>query len=284
LDVAVLGSDGFVGTAVCRSLGSAQGVCLRGFAVGDTDLRKADDAARAGREIAPGSGLVVVAAVSRDLGDTCATLFDNLQIARNVAEHVVPCAGQVVFLSTVDVYGRTNLALPLSEDSPANPEGFYAVSKYASEWILREACRRRGVPLAVLRMPLVYGPGDHPHRTIPSFVSHLEAGIPVRITGDGSQKRDPVFVGDVAAAVSAVLDASCGGVFNLTSGRAISLNGILDHLEKAAGKRFMREFDGDLSSQVDLVFQTSRLLEKVEGFSFTEPEEGLQRTYEYFAA
>ncbi len=72
------------------------------------------------------------------------------------------CSGQVrrlVFISTIGVHGPISDARGFNENSPLQPHTPYARSKARAETALRELAGRGNLSLAILRPPLVYGPG-----------------------------------------------------------------------------------------------------------------------------
>ncbi len=101
--------------------------------------------------------------------------------------------------------------LLVGEDTPPDPRNGYAVTKLAQELLCRVWARETGGALTVLRYHNVYGPGmprDTPYAGVAAiFRSALERGVPPRVFEDGGQRRDFVFVRDVAAANVAALEA-----------------------------------------------------------------------------
>ena len=89
-----------------------------------------------------------------------------------------------------------------------------------------------GFDLAVtsLRMFSVYGPGQsfsNPYQGVLGiFAGNLLRGEPITIYGDGEQTRDFVFIDDIVEGWVRALNTpgSAGGIFNLGSGRSLSIN------------------------------------------------------------
>ena len=94
------------------------------------------------------------------------------------------------------------------------------------------------MPHLALRFGNVYGPRQDPHGeagVVAIFLGRLLAGEPCRIFGDGSQSRDYVYVGDVAAATLAALDSRVDGVLNVGTGAATSVLELYDVCRRVAG-------------------------------------------------
>ena len=67
------------------------------------------------------------------------------------------------------------------------------------------------------------------------FLGCWKRGEPVTLFGDGSYERDFVYVGDVVEAVLAALAGTHAGVFNIGTGVATSVNGLLSALSSILG-------------------------------------------------
>jgi UDP-glucose 4-epimerase len=122
---------------------------------------------------------------------------------------------RIVFTSTRQVYGRAGIA-PVGVSHPTAPPDVNGVHKLAAEHLLAVYGHAHGIPSARLRLSNVYGPGqrlDPELGFIGVFVRKALAQQPIQVYGDGSQKRDIVFVDD---AVDAILRAAAiDGVWNV---------------------------------------------------------------------
>ena len=64
-----------------------------------------------------------------------------------------------VFLSTAKVFGEQSADHELTEADPPRPQDAYAISKWEAEQALNRIAADTGIEVAILRPPLVYGPG-----------------------------------------------------------------------------------------------------------------------------
>ncbi|MBX3017662.1 MAG: NAD-dependent epimerase/dehydratase family protein [Bdellovibrionaceae bacterium] len=155
-----------------------------------------------------------------------------------------------VFASSAAVYGDLGHA-QASEDSPTSPLSNYGLQKLFSERFLFQN-EHPQLSTIVLRFFNVFGPGmdrTSPYSgVIEIFMRACEENRPLTIRGSGEQTRDFVYVGDVArAVVDAATSDSPGGVFNVASGRAMTVNELADMIESIYGRPFFRrneEFGG----------------------------------------
>lgn len=134
---------------------------------------------------------------------------------------------KVVLSSSSAIYGD-DPELPKRETMRPAPKSPYGVTKLDGEYYL-EIYRQYGISTVSLRYFNVYGPHQDPNSAyaaaIPIFFRKAMAGEPITIFGDGQQTRDFVFVQDVAAAnIFVASDPAIHGVFNVATGRYITIN------------------------------------------------------------
>lgn len=144
-----------------------------------------------------------------------------------------------IFASSCSVYGESSY-LPVDEMHPTFPMSLYAESKLASEHYCKGFQEKHSLKTVVLRLFNVYGPRQSVNDysgVITRFVENVKKDLPLTIYGDGSQTRDFVHVWDVVAAVSKALenDAAGGKVFNIGSGKPVSVNDLAKTVLKLAG-------------------------------------------------
>lgn len=138
---------------------------------------------------------------------------------------------KVVFSSSASVYGQSP-ELPKREDMRLDPKSPYAVSKLTGEYYCKVFEELYGLNSTVLRYFNVYGPKQDPSSEYSGVISRfvfniLKGEVPV-IYGDGEQTRDFVYVQDVVNANILASRSNESGIFNIASGRSISLNQLAD--------------------------------------------------------
>lgn len=98
-----------------------------------------------------------------------------------------------------------------AESTIPSPTSVYGATKLAQENILRAWGGARGIPVSVLRLQNVYGPGQsliNSYTGIVSLFSQLaRSGKSIPLYEDGLIGRDFVFIDDVADAFAAILEA-----------------------------------------------------------------------------
>ncbi len=147
---------------------------------------------------------------------------------------------RVLLASSPEVYGRMAPGEPpLTEDRPPRPATVYGVSKAAAEAAAHHAAAR-GLDVVILRPFNHIGPGQVEDFVAAAFarqLARIEAGRqePVLRVGNLSAVRDLADVRDVASAYVRAATAARGGeTYNVTSGRAVSVQELLDELRALA--------------------------------------------------
>lgn len=108
--------------------------------------------------------------------------------------------------STDEVYGEVDRDHPgCTEKSLLNPTNPYAATKAAAEFLVRSYQHSFGFPCLIVRCNNVYGPRQYPEKLIPRFIELLSEGNNVTIHGDGSARRNFIWVDDVSSAVDVLL-------------------------------------------------------------------------------
>ena len=164
-----------------------------------------------------------------------------LQAAREFA------VKRVVLASSCAVYGD-NDELPLHETSATKPMSPYAATKLMGEIYCQTFYRAYGVPTVCLRYFNIFGPRQDPNgdyaAVIAKFAPRMRDGQAPIIYGDGTQTRDFVHVSDVVRANLLVCerDEAIGQIFNIASGRGVSLLELVDVLNKLLGTHLVAKF------------------------------------------
>lgn len=276
LPVAVLGSNGFIGQHLCSRL-QADGHEVIGWTSRDCDLTDALEVKQKLATLPSGVRLVMCATVNRSVEDSYRAMGRNLLMAENLVDGA-PAGriGGLLFLSTVDVYGRAPRC-PITERTAPRPMNYYGIGKLASEHLLR----RPGAidcPVTVLRLPGVYGPGDGQRSIVGAFLQRIARGEEIVLNGDGSVLRDYIEVTDVYRIVAALLDQPSNMLLNVAKGESLSLMQVIETLAAVAGRRAeLRLREADDNAAGDLLFDIAALRAAVPDLSFTPLAAGAHR-------
>ena len=144
---------------------------------------------------------------------------------------------RLVYASSSSIYGDTE-DLPMREQSLPRPISPYGVTKLAAEHLCWLYHRSYGVPTVALRYFTVYGPRQRPDMAFHRFLKGALRRDGITLYDDGEQTRDFTYVADVVAANVAAAERGQGGdVFNIGGGSRVSLNAVLETIERITGRR-----------------------------------------------
>lgn len=196
-----------------------------------------------------------------------------------------------VFASTGGaVYGEgaspDNSRLPFTERSWPQPKDNYGANKLSVEYHVDLYHANYGLPYVILRYPNVYGPrqnGKGEAGVVAIFLEAMMNSAPTRITGDGKQKRDFTFVGDVARANRLALASDAVGIFNVGSGQPSDINTVHARLTELTGYAQTPEYIPQPVSEVRATYlDSSKAAEQLGWHAEVPLAEGLRRTVEWF--
>jgi len=165
----------------------------------------------------------------------------------------------VVVSSTAEIYGRSpENSAPLTESAPLAPISPYGTSKTAQDLLAAQFHAGRGLATVRVRFFHLTGPGRPPHFVASSFarqIARAELGLePRRLdVGNLDPVRDFTDVRDAVRALRLVADRRhAGGVFNVCTGRAITIAGVVEILRDLAEGEISVEVDRDKIRPIDI--------------------------------
>jgi nucleoside-diphosphate-sugar epimerase len=144
---------------------------------------------------------LVLSAAPRGHGDPLLPL-----LPRPITAAVMPALRWIGYLSTVGVYGDHQGAA-VTEESELRPKSPRAVERAEAETGWLAAGEQAGIPVAILRLAGIYGPGRN-------ALVNLERGTARRVVKPG-QVFNRIHVADIAGALDHLARHEIGGVFNV---------------------------------------------------------------------
>ena len=194
---------------------------------------------------------------------------------------------KIVFASSGATYG-TPARLPIDEEVPQRPESPYGITKLMAEHYLRYWQEANGLNYTALRYGNVYGPRQDPNGeagVIAIFAKRFLKHESVRIDWDGEQKKDYVFVGDVARANLLAIEHGDNDIFCIGTGRSASVNELYNQLANICGYKPEIVRAPKRPGDIYLAYFDCQKAKRVLGW---EPqvmlEEGIEKTVEFFKA
>jgi len=186
---------------------------------------------------------------------------------------------KMVLASTSSVYAgqKPPFHEDLKVDTPLSP---YAATKKSAELLAYTYHHLYELDISVVRYFTVYGPAGRPDMSIFRFIKWIYEDLPIRIYGDGTQARDFTYIDDIARGTILALKPLGYEIINLGGGKnPVSINEIIDILERLIGKKAKREYLNFHKADVKITWAEIKKAKEILGW---EPEinieEGLKRT------
>ena len=152
--------------------------------------------------------------------------------------HMLECAraagvAKFVYAASSSCYGLAKV--PTAENHPIVPQYPYALSKYQGEQAALHWHQVYKLPVNSIRIFNAYGTRSRTSGAYGAvfgvFLRQKLAGKPFTVVGDGTQRRDFLYVTDVATAFLAAAETGLAGrVWNLGAGNPQSVNRLVELL------------------------------------------------------
>ena len=159
--------------------------------------------------------------------------LDNIRTSVELLDSAIAVgARRFIGIGSQAEYGRHDRRI--DESATTEPFLLYGAAKLSTCHLTRQRASEAGIGFAWLRLFSPYGPGDNPNWLIPSVATQILAGQTPR-TSAGTQNWDYLHIADCAQGIlAAAVTESAQGVFNLSSGRAVTVRSIVERIRDLA--------------------------------------------------
>jgi nucleoside-diphosphate-sugar epimerase len=190
-----------------------------------------------------------------------------------------------VYASSSSVYGD-GVSIPMREDAVPQPVSPYGVTKLSAEQLCYLYHVNYAVPTAAMRYFTVYGPRQRPDMAFHRFIKAALKDQEIPLYGDGEQTRDFTFVSDaVAGTIAAGERGVSGKAYNIGGGSRVSMNQVLQILERVAGHPLKIRREGPQKGDMRDTYADTSLARRDLGFTpKVALEEGIQAEYRWLSS
>ena len=184
--------------------------------------------------------------------------------------------------------GIKRVCVPTTPDVPwINP---YKITKAAVEQFAKLFSNDYGVEVVALKLGNIYGSREAPYnyqKIIPTILMNHLKGESLPVYGNGDQKSEYIFVGDVVESFIRALesDKDLGGeIIHVGRGTNNSVNEIIEAVESAWGRKIDKEYVDMRPGEVhiEIALEPSKLKELLDYELQWDLESGLKETFKYY--
>ncbi|MVN21011.1 NAD-dependent epimerase/dehydratase family protein [Mucilaginibacter arboris] len=204
---------------------------------------------------------------------------ENIYNTEKLLDTDLPNLKKVIYLSTLDVYGKADL---ISESSLIEPISLYGFSKLYSEKLIASWANDKNKMCQILRVGHVYGPGEEVYQKIvPVTIKKIIKNEPVQIWGSGKELRAFIYIKDIIKCILNALNLNEDiGPVNLVSSNAISIADLVNKLINISGKVINIETIATTTVGRSLIFDNSKMKQYLL-LSETDFDSGLAEEWHY---
>lgn len=197
---------------------------------------------------------------------------------------------KIFFASSSEVYGFPKIfptpeTEPLIVPDPTNPRFSYSSSKIVGETITINYARTNGIEFSIARFHNIYGPQMGFEHVIPEFIRKCVRNEPFIVQGDGTETRSFCYVSDAIDGIMIISEDSKAKneIFNIGTNHEVTIRELIVVLEKIHGKKIKPIYKEFQNSGTRRRVPDITKITKLGYMPKVTLEEGLQKTYEWYA-
>jgi nucleoside-diphosphate-sugar epimerase len=199
-----------------------------------------------------------------------------LRIARDIG-------AKVIFVSTSHVYGKPQ-SNPVKEKHTTNPNSMYSISKIMGEELCKKYSELFNMDISIARIFSVYGPNSQKYLVINKIIKKSIESEKIEL-GNIFPRRDFIYIDDVVNAIEKILFATKGfKIFNVGTGKSLSISNVCKIIEKNIDKKIMIEKSETLirNNEISNIFADIHKLKQTGWKQENSMEEGILKTITWF--
>jgi len=274
--VVLLGGSGFIGQEISKIL-TQENAPILSLSSKELDLTQESAVDNFSGLLKETDSIVFLSALTPDKGRGIEAFEKNIKMAVHVVKALErrPVA-HLVYFSSDAVYSMKE---PLvTEATLSNPEDLYGLMHLTREKMMEMAFKNT----AIVRPTLVYGEQDTHNSYGPNrFRRMAEEKGEITLFGDGEEKRDHIFVEDLARLIVNVLMHKSVGQLNAVTGQSISYVALAHKAAALYGEGHVKVTLTERKNPVThRHFDNTIIFKSFPDFRFTSLEEGLKLVYD----
>lgn len=136
------------------------------------------------------------------------------------------------YLSSWFIYGKQD-KLPVNEETICNPRGFYSITKYAAEMLLKSYCETFNIKYRIFRLCNAIGKGDkfsNQKNALQYLINEMKENRDIKLYHGGDFTRDYLSVDKVCEAIHFLIQyGNFNQIYNIGSGKAYNFGDLVKY-------------------------------------------------------
>jgi UDP-glucose 4-epimerase len=189
--------------------------------------------------------------------------FDSLRVTQQLCSGIFPNLKKIIFVSTMDVYKRTNAII--DESSDLEVSNAYVASKLMSEHVIEEYCKNNKIHFDIIRIGHIYGQGDYVYqKVLPNMIGAIKTGSVFRLVGEKTQSLNLLYVEDLIDVIFQLVNQKEGlGILNVVSGLNFRIEDLIAMLEQITGLKLKIEVVEGPKNSFQYNFDNTKLMKSL---------------------
>jgi UDP-glucuronate 4-epimerase len=188
------------------------------------------------------------------------------------------------YASSSSVYGDSK-NYPSKEIHDMNPKNIYGLSKKFNEELVKIYSQNISTKFIGLRFFTVYGEWGRPDMLLISFFLNVMKRQEFNIHNYGNHVRDFTYIHDAVKIIKKLLTIKKLPkhiILNICSSKPLKLKFVIKKLKKLTNYNFFKYTKFNNAEVIKTYGSNKKLLKNIGNFKFTNFEDGLKRTYNWF--
>ena len=275
----ILGHSGFIGQSISKIFRENEERIVE-ISSKEINFLSSNSTKSLANQLSIHTTVIMLVGIKKQYGDNLENWIKNEIIFQNFVKALtINPPKQLIYFSSASIYGEDiKFKKEIKETTNPSLRSFYGISKFNNEIILKKICSDYDIPLMLLRPPLIYGHNDLSLGYGPTLFTYKSLKKePINLWGDGKEKREFIYVDDLAYLCKEIIAKKSTGILNTVSGISYTFLDIILELEKIMGTKIDIKYKSRTKDKVDHFFSPKIHQKMFPKFLYTNLNEGLKK-------
>ena len=275
----ILGHSGFIGQSISKIFKQDKEKVIE-ISSKEINFLSSNSVKSLTSQLSIDTTVIMLIGIKKQYGDNLENWIKNEKILQNFVKAITKKPPKhLIYFSSASIYGEDiNFKKEIKETTNPSFRTLYGISKFNNENILKKVCDDYHIPLMLLRPPLIYGHNDLSLGYGPTLFTYktIKKEL-IDLWGDGKEKREFIYVDDLAFLCREIIKKRARGILNTISGISYTFLDIILELEKIMGTKIDIRYKKRTKDKVDHFFSPKIHHKMFPKFRYTNLNAGLKK-------